>query len=176
MPCVKVSARILRFPSVCCCCGSGCPQTWFRATATRTTGKKVIRTDSRSWDFPLCHKCESWMDLQHAANAAYRWFVAFIVFAVLGFLSGVLSLFGSLPILAGVVGMVTTMVSGLVSPFVYESWQRRQSEANRQKPADHCRLHPVVYDGWYGSVHTFYFSCPRFTSHFQAANAKKLLG
>src|SRR4051794_14872358 len=83
--CVQVSARLLNIPQACCCCGMHGVDTRFRAIATRTTGKRVIRTDSRSWDFPLCNRCQLWIGHQRTADAARARYIRIIVFAVFFF-------------------------------------------------------------------------------------------
>jgi len=170
--CVQVSARLLHFPNFCCCCGARDAGGQFCAVATRTTGKKVVRTESRSWKFPLCDECQPWMQQQHAANAARGWFFGLVLFAVLGVVGGI----GLLPSPAGCLGIVVGMLLGGGAPFFYISWQRSQKTADQVKPAPHCVVRPVVYDSWSGSVHTFYFACREFTERFRAANARKLLG
>ena len=171
MYCVQVSARLLHFPDVCCCCGAGGANGRFRVTATRTTGKKVVRTESQSWDFPLCDECQEWMRQQHAANTARRWFIALIVFAALGIVVGI----DKLPQPGSILSIAVGMLLGAIAWFVFGSWQRCQKAADRVKPAGHCVLQPVVYSGWSGSVHTFYFACREFTERFRAANARKVL-
>lgn len=53
---VQLSARQITFPRMCACCG-GAPNTTYAATATRVTGKRVVRTQSASWSFPYCNHC-----------------------------------------------------------------------------------------------------------------------
>ena len=166
MRCVQVSARLLNFPAVCCCCGISEPSTHYCATATRTTGKRVVRTDSRSWNFPLCSHCSEWMRRQHVANANRSLFVALIVLAFLGLVFGI-----ALPpvVLLGI-------VCGAISPFIFKRWRRNQAAADKIKLQPHCVTEPVVYSGWNGATHTFYFSCSAFTQQFCIANAQKLVG
>ena len=171
MYCVRVSARLLHFPDVCCCCGCSGADNRFQAVATRTTGKKVVRTDSRSWSFPLCGDCERWIRQQQVADIAHAWFMGLVVLAILGVVGGV----ALLPRPSGGVAIFLGVLAGAIVPFVYKNWQQCQEAANRVKPARHCVTEPVIYEGWQGTVHTFYFSCHEFTERFQAGNARKVL-
>ena len=57
MPTVKISAKIIRWPECCaCCCGRA--DTREDATAVRTEGKRVIRTQAKSWPVPYCRGCQ----------------------------------------------------------------------------------------------------------------------
>src|SRR5579862_5573633 len=53
---VDVSGQKFVFPQTCACCGSW-PHTTFAAVASKTTGSRVVRTQSKSWDFPYCGSC-----------------------------------------------------------------------------------------------------------------------
>jgi hypothetical protein len=112
------------------------------------------------------------MRRQHAANAARGWFIAFVVFAVLGVVGGI----GLFPKPGGILGIAVGVLLGAIAPVHYGSWQRCQKAADKVLPARHCVIQPVVYSGWSGSVHTFYFSCREFTARFRAMNASKVLG
>ncbi len=184
--CIQVSARLLHFPDICCCCGVHGAKARFRATATRTTGKKVIRTHSRSWDFPLCKKCDRWIDYQITANTTHNWFVALVVFAALSAFAagGLLALsFVSDNVestrvmrLIGAVGITLCGLSGAFAAPTYRRWQQNQATADRIKPSKICVVDPVIYSSWNGTVHTFYFDCQHFADHFRSANARKVLG
>src|SRR5205085_4176030 len=56
MYCVQISARIIRWPGICACCGRHA-DTAIEISSTRTTGKRVIRTQTKSWEVPYCHRC-----------------------------------------------------------------------------------------------------------------------
>jgi hypothetical protein len=170
--CVQVSARLLHFPRVCCSCGSGAPDQHFRASATRTTGKKVVKTDMRSWDFPICSGCLRWISQQRSANSMRGGFIALVIFAVLGVVVGVILIREPVGIFAILLGALL----GAIAPFVYQSWQKKQAAADKIKPSAGCMIEPVVYNGWSGTVHTFYFSSGVFCEQFPLANANKLLG
>lgn len=89
---VHVSARLLHFPRLCCCCGRPDPSEEYRASAKRTTGKKVVKTDTRSWSFPICRECLDWITIQRSANALCGLFVVLLVCAVEGVMFGLVSI------------------------------------------------------------------------------------
>src|SRR5262249_48656717 len=59
---IRVSANLLTFPRMCCCCGrTNQPGTTYIAHSTRTTGVRVIRHQTKKWSFPLCEECDDWI-------------------------------------------------------------------------------------------------------------------
>lgn len=67
---LRFSARILHQPTRCCCChGPGATGRWV-ARYTRRTGKRVVRTASKSWSFALCARCETWIGEEDKAKRA----------------------------------------------------------------------------------------------------------
>ena len=157
---VKVSARILSFPSICCCCGAYNPQGEFLATATRVTGKRVIRTQSRSWGFPLCTKCEKWMHHNSSLKKSSKWFWKLLaITCISGFLSWIF--IASI----GVIMATLTLISWIIAA----------KKANSIKPNAICTDPPVIYESWNGSVHTFILSNSNFADCFSKSNEKKLV-
>lgn len=170
---VQVSARILHFPPLCCCCGTSSGVTeHFRASSTRTTGKKVIKTDTRSWTFPLCVPCRRWIGVQKTATALLGLFVALILLGILGVAVGINSIHKP----AGVGYLAAGVVLLLLSPLACLGWLSKQKQADAIRPAPECAVAPVKYLGWHGSVHTFHFTNHAYCQRFQVANANKLLG
>jgi uncharacterized tellurite resistance protein B-like protein len=53
---IDVSAKQLVMPPVCACCAAS-SETTQRVSATRVEGKRVIRTQTSSWDVPYCSPC-----------------------------------------------------------------------------------------------------------------------
>jgi hypothetical protein len=169
---VQVSARLLQFPRLCCCCGRPGPSENYRASATRTTGKKVLKTDTRSWTFPICRDCLAWIAVQRAANGLWGLFIALLVCAAGGGVFGLVSIREP----AGVLFLLCGLALGGISPFAYKGWKSKQSQADAIKPNPDCSTVPVVYVAWRGSVHTFQFASVVFCEEFRRANAKKVLG
>ena len=64
---VEVSARKVTVPATCVCC-HGHADGDFSASFTRTSGKRVIREQTRSWAFPCCHRCLAHVRLWNSAG------------------------------------------------------------------------------------------------------------
>ncbi len=168
---VQVSARLLQFPRLCCCCGHPGPSEAYQASATRTTGKKVVKTDTRTWTFPICRDCLAWIAVQRAAHTLCGLFIVLLVCAAGGAVFGLASIREP----AGVLFLLCGLVLGGVSPLAYKGWKSKQSRADAIKRDPACRIAPVVYVQWSGSVHTFRFASAVFCEQFRRANARKLL-
>ena len=69
-----------------------------------------------------------------------------------------------------------TAVMADVSVLLRTAWKGSQAAAMRRKPAEWCEVEPVVYEGWNGSVHTFWLSNANYCEWFCAANASKVAG
>jgi hypothetical protein len=202
---VQISARLISWPQQCACCLGRATEV-YQTSHTRVTGKKVIRTDSRSWKVPYCGNCLDHVDAEAEAKSinsagAYTVLVLGIVFGL------VVVLFGSCccgPALftpsqpAGgnrepaTVGLViamggSTMVGiGLVVG-AYLWYRQLEANARRRRrramqhaeslaSRDCCTLGPAVaYEGWYGSVHTFWFAHADYAEAFIRANPGKVL-
>jgi hypothetical protein len=152
---------------------------------TRTTGVEVIRTHTRSWDFPICRRCLHWISLESAARGWLRPFTALLIFGVAAIGIGIaLASQGRFdPGMTNrpeVVAVYALKLCGagllVLSPLAYVMWLKRHAEADGVKPHPSCSTRPVVYQGWDGSIHTFTFSNPGFCVLFIRANARKVIG
>lgn len=215
---VQISARLIHWPQQCACC-FGPFNDYYRATYTRVTGKKVIRTDSRWWDVPYCSECLDHLDA-HARAKSISSASAYSVL-VFGILIGlVVALCGTCCVGPAafaptkavddrrergkraepdpgkreasktvlVVFMLGSVVAGAgLAVGSYFWYQRLEADTKRRRRramshADSlstetcCTLGPaVVYEGWYGSVHTFWFANPDYADAFVQANPGKVL-
>ncbi len=164
---IDVSARLLTWPRLCACC-SRSATTEVAASYTRVSGQRVIRTNTRSWQVPVCGTCAEhgriYSKTAGATGRAIAWSaVILLVSCVLGVVTPGL-------VVLGIIGAVTLSVVLL-----------RSAQADRQAAEDMvldtcCSAdYPVVYQGWNGSVHSFYFRNGVYAQAFAAANAKKIL-
>lgn len=157
---VSVSGRKLAFPGACCCC-RGDADSSILATATRTTGKRVIRTQTQSWTFPCCAAC-----VGHARKSKTE--SGWVAMMLIGFISGpffflgpnswagfVLLLFGA----GGILGAAL---------------QRRDARAV-MKPTCGDLGPPVQYLGWSGTFHALAFSNTAYAGLFALENRARLL-
>lgn len=82
---VEVSARKVTVPATCVCC-HGHADGDFSASFTRTSGKRVIREQTRSWAFPCCHRCLAHARLWNSAGTIAL--IVVVVAALIGLLLG----------------------------------------------------------------------------------------
>ncbi len=195
MYCVQISARIIRWPSACaCCCGPA--NTTVEVSSTRTTGKRVIYRQTKGWEVPYCKRC-----LAHIRAAQQLRSLSMLVVhlsLVFGLLGGLLALVVFVPLLlysvplAIIVGAV--ILAGMVIVLVITfNWCRQKYDRDvKTKNTERARLEQRLdallspscseesrlaadYEGWHGSVHTFYFSSQKFITVFERANPGKCL-
>jgi hypothetical protein len=72
MPRVQISARLIRWPTVCACCCAPARESE-AAVARRHKGVRVVRVEEKSWPIPYCSRCldhrEAFADLKRAKRA-----------------------------------------------------------------------------------------------------------
>lgn len=158
---IEISAAKISFPGACACCG-GPGETELSVSATRSRGKRVVHTTSKTWAFPYCRRCvehvEKW---DSGANA-------FTLALTVGGILAVLSLWSSAVLAALVV--VVAVAGGLA----LQSAEHRKAAA-MCSPSCVQASRAVDYLGWSGSLHTFEVSSPRYASEFLQANLKKVV-
>jgi serine/threonine protein kinase len=172
---IQVSARILTWPTICACC-SRPATTDVAASYTRVSGKRVVRTNTRSWRVPVCATCAEHSSIYSrttgATVRAIAWSVAVLVIAcVLGAAvgnpdGGINPTF----VVLGAIGAVALLI------VLLKRTQDDQRTAEGMLQDTCCSVaYPVVYQGWSGSVHSFYFLNGVYAQAFASANAKKVL-
>ncbi|NCO33299.1 MAG: serine/threonine protein kinase [Armatimonadetes bacterium] len=67
---VQVSAHLITWPGRCACCYEP-SDAHLRVSYTRTTGVRVVRHDTRSWDVPYCGNCLQHIQLYNAGNGLF---------------------------------------------------------------------------------------------------------
>lgn len=170
---VRISARLLSFPRMCCCCGGNSPDSTYTASYTRTTGKKVVKKQTKSWNFPICSGCSEWIEAVRAAQTVGLGFGCAFVLGVIVLSIGIAVFLEEGPGRTAIaVGLLMVYFSGLM----FRRWRRAKVAADDLLPADVCNTTPVVYNGWDGTVHTFLFANVKFRGMFVAHNIKKVLG
>ena len=179
---VRVSARILHFPELCCCCGLEAPRNRYRAQYTRTTGVRVIRHHTKWWEFPACGPCLRWIDAEAAASGKHYAFVSLAVVATILLLGGAVVICAGISaragggVVLGLLGTAAGLVCGCLTPLAYAAWKKADEYAAYLVPDGATSTAPVEYHGWDGSVHTFEFSHRRFCDRFIGSNRGKVLG
>jgi hypothetical protein len=115
---VKVSANLINFPRACCCCGREGADKTFKALSKRTTGKRVIKTNTRTWNFPICESCDRWIQSVGLVKG-----MAWVVCLLLLFTFAP-SLLIVLPLALFLIYKQTSKKPGCRSkPVVYTGWQ-----------------------------------------------------
>jgi hypothetical protein len=170
---IKISARIIRFPPICCCCSQQ-PDTHIDISFTRRTGKRVIKRESKSWPFPICSQCQKHIQLYNQAKKAYseaqNYNIGGIGCIILGILTAVL-LIGILFLIYGICARCYW------GPAALRNAKKLEEEAKAYLTNSCTCQHNVVrYHGWYGTVHSFDFQNESYAHAFIALNQEKVLG
>lgn len=131
-------------PFECACCGAT-PDATLGVTATRTTGKRIVRTQSKSQQVPYCQQC-----LAHAAAMPTPWGVGAVFMCI-----------------------VTCLLWIPVQLWI-DSMQRRRAQ-ELSKPECSVLNLAAAYLGWSGSVHEFVFARREFALTFILQNRKNVV-
>jgi hypothetical protein len=159
---VQVSGHKFNFPHQCVCCGAT-PETTWSVSASRSTGKKVVHTTSKSWDIPYCRRC---VEHVHAARRAVR--LGLTTFLLLFVVAIVLGING-----ASGASTVVIICSSLGGPIVY--WQLLK-KAKTLCMATCAEVGIAVgYSGWQNTCHTFEIASSNYARSFMIANLSKLV-
>lgn len=79
---VSISARIIRWPQLCCCC-LGVSNEVYCANYNRFDGSKSVRVTSRSWNVPYCTQCIEHVNAKKSNMFNMSKSVSFILIGVL---------------------------------------------------------------------------------------------
>lgn len=157
---VQISAKILSWPRSCACCLKQADNE-LRASASRTTGKRVQRTTTSWWEVPYCSAC-----LSHQA----RYKGAASIFAGSAVLGLVLWIIVGLAASGGA-GAILAFTSFLVGLFLFIA-AKQGAEKSMSKTC--CSPGSAVkYVEWHGTFHTFVFESETYLHAFLAANDRK---
>jgi hypothetical protein len=194
MYCVEISARIIRWPGACACCCRRADTT-LEISSTRVTGKKVIHTHTKSWVVPYCRKCLAHIQTSRELKR-FSMFVLHlsVVFGLVGVAVALLLLFVFIQIstplaicLSLLAAATTIAVIATTFRWCREKYEREVQAKRRGRRELEDRLAALLspscaaegraadYDGWYGSIHTFYFSNAEFAALVEEANRGKCL-
>ncbi len=160
---VVVSAQYLSVPKECACCAEPGEHS-YAATATRVTGKRVVRTHSKSWEFRICSRC-----LEHVKT----WESASTYRNVSGTIGLVVAAAVGMEAESATAGISLAVAALVLGAFVFA----KRRGAARSMCGEACASveSPVVFLGWFGSAKAFDFTNPRIAGRFGLANEAKLL-
>jgi hypothetical protein len=152
---VEASGYQFVFPQMCVCCGSH-PDTALTVSASKTSGKKVKRTQTNTWDFPYCSRC-----IKHKDAATFAAIAAVIV-AVLA-----LFVFAQIHIIVGLI----LGGGGAVGLYI---WLLNKAKG---QCSEHCVCvgKAVGFVSWDGTRQIFEIVSPKYASEFMLANQRKLI-
>jgi len=159
---VEASGRQFEFPSQCACCG-GNADTRLTASASKTTGKKVVHTTTHSWDFPYCSPC-----IAHVRKARSAGSTA-VLLTVVDLVLGVILYYAAAPwlgIAAGIAGIVGVIL-------MHRAMMARAMAACGPQCA--CVSSAVAFLDWDGSRQAFEIASPSYALAFMVANERKLV-
>lgn len=139
-----VSGQKLAIPPICACCGVR-SETELPAAATRHTGVRVRRVQTRWWNFEYCHRC---------AAHLMAWPPDFS---------------GSDTILT----LITCGL--YLIHFFSNSTSAKQRAQSMMYSSCTGPLMPVRFLGWNGSMLHFDFASPYYAGEFMKLNASKLV-
>ena len=155
---VEASGNQFTFPQQCVCCESE-PDRYLTVSASKSSGQRVVRTKTNTWDFPYCSRCLNHIE---AANTALKLAGIVIVIVViiawsLGGWSG--TIFGAL----GAVGALILYVKLIAN-------------ANKTLRSSCVGLGKAVgFIGWDGTHQVFEIGSPKYAREFMIANKRKLI-
>jgi hypothetical protein len=157
-----ISARKLNVPRICACCGAP-PDAEMDAKHTRTTGKRVIREQTRSWTFPYCLQCirhvEMWRNV--GTVAAWTMLLAVVVAVALAKASG---------------GVAAAISFVLFAAIATAATARRRAKVRASLSPSCAVPEPAVhYLGWDGSVQGFDIASRDFAASLAQANQRALV-
>lgn len=161
---IRVSARKLIWPRSCpCCCENADSE--LAVIATRTTGKRVIRTSARSWTVPYCSRC-----VNHIAKfkAASRTRTACLALSAI--------VFGVAAVSFQSVAWGAFLCISCIAIFILRIRGLNAQAENAMHPNCASKMAAVEYSGWFGTVHELWFSNQLYVSWFAAANHEKVMG
>src|SRR5262249_27685964 len=141
---VAFSARALKFPPICSCCGDP-SNSVFVANATRTTGKRVVHHQTHSWEMPWCAECSSHASLATTAMIVYG------LIASVAIATGIAVGLADKHALGKAIGIALAGVAGGAPLMLILNWRAEK----RRKPTCSTVGSPVQFLGWDGSVQFF---------------------
>jgi hypothetical protein len=157
----QISARILTWPRMCACCGRP-SDTTMRASACKSSGKRVVTATTSWWEVPHCSEC-----VQHVER-----YQKAVEFNALGAVLAIASLVAvSWLAKSLLVGFVLAICAIIVCSTLAH---RAKHAAGSMTTHDCCSVGPAVeYLGWYGTFHEFMFSNQKYLNAFLGANHRK---
>jgi hypothetical protein len=167
---IRVSAKILNLPNLCCCCGSTGATEKYEARAATTAEKQEVKAMGNAWNFPICHRCNSWLEAKRNAS------IWLAISLIAGFLLAVGLLISLSQEGEGPRRWAISAIFFVFASFCLITHQKKRRDSARLKVRAACTRQPVQYEGGSGSVHGFDFANEEFARAFLVINSKKIVG
>lgn len=160
---VDVSGSKFNFPQQCACCGNSA-QTMMEVEASRSTGKKVVHTTTKAWEFPYCSDCTNHVQtVRLATSAAIVIIIASLLLAGYFYFIATASRLAILVSIGGIVGGIVTYGSLMA-----------MAKASCNSNCVSARL-AVRYLGWRTTCHMFEIMSDSYAFAFMMENRNKLV-
>ncbi len=159
---VDLSGHSFIFPASCACCNGAADQ-HLTIWASRSSGKRVIRTAANAWDVPYCSGCLAHVSAAESARSLAK------VLTLASLAGGALLWFT----VDQTIGLIVAILGLAGTVFLHS---RQVANAKAGCCADCACVHrAIAYLGWHGTLHQFEVMSPRFAADLMAANARKLV-
>ena len=159
---VDVSGRSFVFPYECACCNTP-PDSELAISATRSWGKRVHHSETKTWDIPYCAPCVGHVTVLETGRRT-----ALTIGALSSAIGVLLAVYADIWLgvtigMAGVIGAVQLL--------------RKSVARARTMCKSTCASvdRAVFYLGWHGTLHQFHIVSQHFARGFMTANQSKLV-
>lgn len=155
---VEASGYQFIFPQHCACCDTKA-DTALTVSASKSSGKKVVRTKTNTWDFPYCTQCKKHIEAADTANILTG-VVCVISLVAAGYLGSKVGAF------IGVIGLVAAL-------FTYIKLMAHAKSMLKASCA--CIGKAVGFLDWDGTRQVFKIVSHEYARKFMVANSRKLI-
>jgi hypothetical protein len=162
---VQVSARTISMPSKCPCCLEAAESS-MSISASRTTGKRVVRTTTRGWNVPYCTVC-----CKHSEVWDTR-FHGFFLLLLAPIACTAVSM-SSTPDAGGATFLGAVALATILGALIFTS--TGGSARRLCKPTCVGPGRAASYQGWDGTIQSFDFNAPEYAKAFAELNRGKLV-
>lgn len=180
------SAHVLDMPPLCCCCARPTADATYTAYHTRWSGRKVIRSNTKYWNFPICFPCRAWVEAvdEVPTLGSLGVILRIAVWSAVTSIGSLLFFFGCWGAAAHWLALAISVMAAGASMccFAFYFMEKKRLNGERDKawnaamsirPLPSCPPLPVEYLGWQGSLRKFRFGNPAFAHAFASANHRK---
>lgn len=159
---IEASGYKLEFPQACACCGCSA-DTAVTVSASKSSGRKVVRTKTNTWDFPYCRRCVKHVRIMRIAR------IVALTTAAAALIAGGIYYLRIAPRLG--ILLAITGVSASILIFV----SLKAYAVSVMKVNCVCVGAAVRFLDWHGTQQAFEIVSPQYALGFMMANQRKLI-